>query len=145
MKKILVPIDFSGMTADIIKVAAEDAKCSGAELVLFYVEEPEPDWIGFEPGPQVLRDLRAEDFHKHKQDLEALEAALKSEGIKARAIMVQGGIVEKILEEADKMDADLIVMGTHGHSALHDALLGGISKNILKATGRPILFVPKKK
>lgn len=59
--------------------------------------------------------------------------------------MVQGGIVEKILEEADKMDADLIVMGTHGHSALHDALLGGISKNILKATGRPILFVPKKK
>ena len=55
MKTILVPVDFSDTTAPVLAEAQVLAKALGGDLVLLKVAEPEPDFVGFEPGPQTVR------------------------------------------------------------------------------------------
>jgi nucleotide-binding universal stress UspA family protein len=50
MKTILVPIDFSDATTRVIDTAKQFAAAFGSRLVLLHVTEPEPDFVGFEPG-----------------------------------------------------------------------------------------------
>ena len=54
MKTILVPIDFSDATAPVLAQARLFARAFGSQLVLLKVAEPEPDFVGFEPGPQTF-------------------------------------------------------------------------------------------
>jgi nucleotide-binding universal stress UspA family protein len=51
-------------------------------------------------------------------------------------------VVEEILNEADVANADLVVMGTHGHGAMYNLLVGGVTKGVLKRSTRPVLLVP---
>jgi nucleotide-binding universal stress UspA family protein len=53
-----------------------------------------------------------------------------------------GAVAEEILNQADVLNADLIVMGTHGHSAMYNLLLGCATKGVLKHSTRPVLLVP---
>ncbi|RYG25242.1 MAG: universal stress protein, partial [Burkholderiales bacterium] len=55
IQTILVPVDFSDVTPKVVAAAAAFAQPFGANLVLLYVSEPEPDFVGFEPGPQAVR------------------------------------------------------------------------------------------
>ncbi len=50
--------------------------------------------------------------------------------------------VETILQEVDKLDADLIVIGSHGRGAVLRALLGSTSEGVLHRTRVPVLIVP---
>jgi nucleotide-binding universal stress UspA family protein len=54
----------------------------------------------------------------------------------------QGHPVADILEAADKIDADLIVIGSHGKGHLHYAFLGSVAEKLLRKSFRPILTVP---
>ncbi|PYJ41213.1 MAG: universal stress protein, partial [Verrucomicrobia bacterium] len=49
---------------------------------------------------------------------------------------------EEILKQADAINADLIVMGTHGHGAMYNLLVGSATKGVLKHSSRPVLLVP---
>jgi nucleotide-binding universal stress UspA family protein len=51
-------------------------------------------------------------------------------------------VAEEILNQADTLDADLIVMGTHGHGAMYNLLVGSATKGVLKHSTRPVLLVP---
>ena len=51
-------------------------------------------------------------------------------------------VVDKILQEAKKLDASLIVMGSHGHGALYHLLVGSVTEGVLKGTACPVLVVP---
>jgi nucleotide-binding universal stress UspA family protein len=53
-----------------------------------------------------------------------------------------GAVAEEILNQADVLNADLIVMGTHGHGAMYNLLLGCATKGVLKHSTRPVLLVP---
>ena len=67
MKKILVPIDFSEVTSAQVKLASEQARMASGEIYLIHIETPEPDFMGYEPGPEVVRESVArhmKDNHK---------------------------------------------------------------------------------
>jgi len=49
--------------------------------------------------------------------------------------------VEAILEQAEEMDCDLVVMGTHGHGILGDAMIGSVSRRVLRRSKKPVLVV----
>ena len=51
-------------------------------------------------------------------------------------------VAEEILLQEDSLNADLIVMGTHGHGAMYNLLVGGVTKGVLKHSTRPVLLVP---
>lgn len=144
MKTIVVSIDFSPVMADVLERAAELGKAFAAAVWVVHVAAPDPDFVGYDAGPSTVRDQVAHemrDTHRRVQD----EAdRLRARGIDATALQVQGPTVETILHEAERLHADVIVLGSHGHGALHRALLGSISEGVLHRATCPVLIVPSR-
>jgi nucleotide-binding universal stress UspA family protein len=57
-------------------------------------------------------------------------------------LLVQGPAADVIVLEADRLRADIIVLGSHGHGAMRHLLLGSVSDAVLRKTTRPVLIVP---
>jgi nucleotide-binding universal stress UspA family protein len=142
MKTILVPIDFSDVSARVVETAKSYAQALGARLVLVHVSEPEPDFIGFEPGPLTVRTSVARDFKMEHRKLDEAKAVVAQSGLEVLALHIQGPLVEKILAEAETHAAELIVLGSHGHGAFYELLVGSITSGVLHGAKCPVLVVP---
>jgi nucleotide-binding universal stress UspA family protein len=142
MKTILVPIDFSDISTRVVDTARTYAEALGGRLVLVHVSEPEPDFIGFEPGPLTVRMSVARDFKEEHRKLDAAKAAAVQGGVEALALHIQGPLVAKILAEAETHAAELIVIGSHGHGALYELLVGSVTSGVLHGAKCPVLVVP---
>jgi nucleotide-binding universal stress UspA family protein len=163
MKCILVPIDFSDITQPVIDLARELAKPFNAEIHLVHVKElavaatqgtlgyglagmpelapmagvPVP---GFEPMPETILEDEGQTSKLAKWKEE-----IAQDGIKVSLHEPTGTVAEEILNQADQLNADLIVMGTHGHGAMYNLLVGSATKGVLKRSTRPVLLVPGSK
>jgi nucleotide-binding universal stress UspA family protein len=142
VKRILVAVDFSDFTPALTLHAARLARALHAEVVLVHVAEPDPEFVGFGAGPQSRRDDVARRLRREHRDVQALADELAAAGVQAIALFVQGPTVEKLLGEAERLQADLIVMGTQGHGRLHRLLLGSVGEGVLRHARCPVLFVP---
>jgi nucleotide-binding universal stress UspA family protein len=58
--------------------------------------------------------------------------------------VINGHVSQSILEYADKVDADIIIMGSHGHGVLGELLLGSVADKVMRLSQRPVLLVPVK-
>lgn len=142
MRHILAAVDFSPVSDAVIARAAEIARGCGSELTLLHVAAPDPDFVGFGPGPETVRDSRAQEIVSERRELQQTAEELRTRGLEARALIFQGPTVEKVLEEARRIPADLLVVGSHGRGAVGRALLGSVSHAILRHPPCPILVVP---
>lgn len=142
MRSILVPIDFSTVTDSVVDQATRMATAFSSKVCLLHVAAPAPAFVGWEPGPDVVRHQRATDLRDEHRKLQEMAETLRKRGVETQALLVQGPTVETILERAGKVEADLIVMGSHGHGALYRALLGSISEGVIRAATCPVLIVP---
>jgi nucleotide-binding universal stress UspA family protein len=91
----------------------------------------------FDPMPQPIPE--DED---QKSKLTQWQKEIAQEGIKVSLHEPTGAVAEEILNQADALNADMIVMGTHGHSAMYNLLVGSATKGVLKHSTRPVLLVP---
>jgi len=142
MKNILVPVDFSDVTTQVVETARKFAAAFQSRLVVLNVAEPEPDFVGFEAGPPTVRVATARDFKLERQRLDELKVKLTEGGCDVTALHIQGPIVEKILHEAGEQQADLIVIGSHGHGAFYDLLVGSVTNGVIKGARCPVVVVP---
>lgn len=142
MKTILVPVDFSDVTTEVVETARKFAAAFEGRLVILNVAEPEPDFVGFEAGPPAVRVATARDYKLERQRLDEIKTRLVSGGSNVTALHIQGPIVEKILHEAGEQQADLIVIGSHGHGAFYDLLVGSVTHGIIKDARCPVVVVP---
>ena len=143
MKTILAAVDFSSVSADVIARAAELAQAFGAALYLLHVAAPDPDFVGYEPGPDSVRDSVAAELREDHRRLQERSGELRAAGLDCTALLVQGATAETIEREAERLAADVIVLGSHGHGALHRALLGSVSEHVLHHAQRPLLILPR--
>ena len=139
---ILAPIDFSDVSSRVVDHAQVMAKSFSARVVLLHVAEPEPDFVGFEPGPAAVRASNALDFRAEHRQLDEYKQKLAASGVEVLALHIQGPLADKVLEEAERQGADLIVMGSHGHGALYNLLVGSVTSGVLKHARCPVLIVP---
>jgi len=142
--KILTAIDFSTATEAVLKVASAYAKELKGEIYLIHVEPPEPAFIGYEPGPQTVRDQVALDIKTEHVRLQKNAKALAKTGLKVTPLLLQGPSGETIISEAERIGADLIIIGSHGHGALHKMLVGSTSESVLRKTKIPVMIIPVK-
>jgi len=142
MRVVLVPLDFSEVSGAVVEWAARVAERFECRLWLLHVASPDPEFVGYEAGPDVVREQRASELREEHRELQSRADDLRERGIDARALLVEGPTVEKILSEAEKVSADLIVMGSHGHGALYRALLGSVSEGVVRGAGCPVTIVP---
>ena len=142
MKKLLVPIDFSDHTPAVLRAASELGAALEAKLWLVHIADPEPDFVGYEPGPDVVRDQVAEKLRGEHTRLHELADELRDRGLDVTALAIQGPTVQSILSEAEKLGVDLIVLGSHGHGAIYRSLVGSVSEGVLHRSTCPVLIVP---
>jgi nucleotide-binding universal stress UspA family protein len=160
MKRILVPIDFSDVTQAVIVLARQLARAFDAEIDLVHVKElaaaAAPGSLGYGlAGMPELAPMSGVPVPSFEQVTEALpetegqksklakwQAEIAKDGIKVSLHEPTGRVAEEILGQADELDADLIVMGTHGHGAMYKLLVGSATKGVLKHSTRPVLVVP---
>ena len=142
MKNIVVAIDFSQITPEIMTQAETLAQAFKSKLWLIHITEPEPDFVGFKTGPQPKRDHWAEQFRKEHKQIQDLAEELRQKGLDTVALLTQGSTVETILAEAKKLAADLIIVGSHGRSGLEKFFMGSVSEGILKDALCPVLVIP---
>jgi nucleotide-binding universal stress UspA family protein len=138
---LLVAVDFSGATVRQLDAVRRLAAAAGA-VHLVHVVEPDPDFIGFEAGPDVVRDQVAAEFRDAHERVQTLAEGLRSDGFDATALLIQGPTVEMIVRTADKVGAEAIVVGSHGHGALFDLVVGSVSAGVMRAAKVPVLVVP---
>jgi len=89
-----------------------------------------------------MRVATARDYKIERQRLDDIKTGLLAGGSDATALHIQGPIVEKILHEAGEQQADLIVIGSHGHGAFYDLLVGSITHGVIKDAPCPVVVVP---
>ena len=142
MKTILVPVDFSDITTEVVETARKFAAAFEGRVVILNVAEPEPDFVGFEAGPPSVRVATARDYKLERQRLDEIKTRLLSGGSDVTALHIQGPIVEKILHEAGEQQADLIIIGSHGHGALYDLLVGSVTHGVIKGATCAVVVVP---
>jgi len=158
MKSILVAIDFSDITLAVIDVARRIARALDAEIHLVHVREfraaPAPGNLGYGlagmaelapmsgvPMPEFEPAPLAESEDDNAK-LVRWQRAFEQEAVKVTLHEPTGEAAEEILNQADAVNADLIVIGTHGHGAMYDLLVGSATKGVLKHSTRPVLLVP---
>jgi nucleotide-binding universal stress UspA family protein len=139
---ILVAVDLSPASKKVIEAAGKVAKLTGAAVYILHVAEPEPDFVGYDAGPEVVRTQVAQELRREHRDVQALAEKLRNDDIDATALLVRGPTVETTLKEADNLKAELIVVGTHGHGAVYDVLIGSYSAGIIRKSTLPVLVVP---
>ena len=144
MELLLVPIDFSAGTDQVLQTASRLAQATGAELRLLHVAPPEPDFVPYDAGPAVVRDQVAADLREEHREIQKMAADLLDQGIQASARMVMGSFIETIIEQADRCLADMIILGSHGHGALFRMVLGSVSEGVVRHSTCPVLVIPIK-
>lgn len=142
MRKLLAAVDFSPASEAVLERAAELAEAFSAELTVLHVATPDPDFVGYEAGPDVVREARARELRWEHRALQASAEKLRKRGISTKALLIQGPSVAKILEEAGRLGVDAIVLGTHGHGVLRQLLLGSVSSGVVKGSDVPVHLVP---
>jgi nucleotide-binding universal stress UspA family protein len=146
LSKILVPIDGSKVAQKAALYAVELAKQTGASLTLlrvidkrFFVDQA----ISASASPTHVKES-VEDYLKQSAQsaADAIAKICKRYSITQKAALRTGHPVEEIVNEAKKSKVDLIVMGSHGKSALKAAVLGSVTYGVMhKDTKIPVLIV----
>ena len=144
-KNILGLIDFSSVSDDIVDKAAELSRVYDAKCWLVHVARPDPEFIGYDVGPKYIRDARAEHLFDEHHKLDEFKTKLVSAGVNCEALLIQGEIMDTIHGEVEKLDIDLIVLGSHGRSMLYELMVGSVCENLLKKSKVPLYIVPAKK
>lgn len=144
MKTLLVSVDFSTATRAVVETAVELAQASGAKVILHHSLMPPIVTTEFGIGAEMVQETIdvAEKGARHQ--LEHLEDELTARGIDTSSVFTTGVAVKHILEQAAKHKADAILLGSHGHTALYDLIVGGTTHGVLRQATCPVIVVPRK-
>lgn len=142
MKNILCAIDFSGSTLKVLREAEKYAKAFECKLWMVHVAAPDPEFAGHKIGPQHERDWRAQTLRKEHKYMELEASKLEKRGLNVTPLLIQGSTADTILHEIEKLNIDLVIVGSHGHGMLHALLTDSVSSEIIHKSKCPVLIVP---
>ncbi len=170
IKKILFASDISDTTKHAFDYVVSLANQYGASIVILHVmEDFTPDMrdvvsriIGEDLYDEIKQDgeSSARDvlMNKKKQAVLSRDAfSLISNNAKQRAdesgrsiftediVITEGNVVSEIVDEAEKLNCDVIVMGFKKRGRLSEALIPGTVKGVIRRSGIPVLVVPMRK
>jgi nucleotide-binding universal stress UspA family protein len=140
LRKILVPIDFSGISKDALPWATFLAARFGAELILLHVVEKFP--IDYLLGSGLTNETLVPFMEQAEAGLERMAASLsKATDARTSAIVRQGTPFAEICHAAKTLGADIIVLTTHGYTGLKHAWLGSTAERVVRHAPCPVLTV----
>lgn len=142
MKTILVPVDFSPVTDRVLAEASDLAGRFEARLILLHVTEPAVGLVDYAVVTLTIAQANDVAVQGALTRLTALQASLQARHAAVEIRNCIGMPVEEILTQAASLHADYIVIGSHGHGRIYDALVGSTTNGTLKNAPCPVLVVP---
>ncbi|HEX6142001.1 MAG TPA: universal stress protein [Geminicoccaceae bacterium] len=153
---ILVALELADADRHLIEIATAHARALSAKLYLIHVVAvADQEFVGMpkdmaagtsaddpEVGYAYDRAMEAERAREQHADLGATRAMLDREGLEATALQLAGVPGEKVVEEAKRLGAGLIVAGHRNRTVLGEMVFGSTSRDILRAAPCPVLLVP---
>ncbi|MFD1439020.1 universal stress protein [Acinetobacter terrae] len=142
-QNILVPVDGSDISLSAVKNAAQIAQAFGGQLTLISLvtEDPFSEADFYYPSP-IMKEYFVQAYANAEKALKQAQAIASENGITANTQIVKGNVSEEgIIETAEKLKIDLIVMGSHGRKGFQKFLLGSFAQDVLKGTKLPVLIV----
>jgi nucleotide-binding universal stress UspA family protein len=164
VKKILYATDISESARHAFAYAVSLANLYGASITLLHVLAESSDlmdhWVVGYIGSERWEEIKNQHFQEATETLtrkkreyipikevldqfcEKTKASHEDHDFDADEILVlRGNPVETILEQAEKKNCDLIVMGTHGHGKLADVVLGSTARRVVGQCKKPVLVI----
>lgn len=143
--KILLAVDGSPYTAKAVNyIGAHLEWFRGAtELHLLHVKAPIPSGFALHGARAVAGDSAVENYYKEeaRAALGPAEESLTKMNLPFKSSFVVGEVADEIKNYATANDIDLIVMGSHGHGALANMLMGSVATKILATTTVPVMII----
>ncbi len=141
MKTILAPIDFSSISDAVVDEAVSLARALNGRIVLLSAVQPPIVMTEYAALMDVAQITAAGEKNAARQ-LEQIEKRLTGDSIPTVSVQVVGPPVSHIVEQAANHGADYIVMGSHGHTAFYDLLVGSTTHGVLMRAKCPVIIVP---
>lgn len=143
MKTLLVPIDFSPVTDKVVDAALVFARAFQGRVVLLHAIQP-PVVAGGEYALPI--DVVEEAVNTSKavalKKMAALEEKFREAGVTCTVATHIQAPHRAILDEAAKLNADYVIMGSHGHGKLYDFLVGSTASGVIKKAKCGVLVIP---
>jgi nucleotide-binding universal stress UspA family protein len=147
IRKILTPLDGSETSRKALEYAVDLAKQTGSTIILLSVIDKSPFYAAQTVLPalsptHLLENL--EDYFRQTAEAYVAEAEdlCKTKEVLSQKVIRAGHPVEEIINAAENSKVDLIVMGSHGKSALGAAILGSVTIGVIhRETKFPVLLV----
>jgi nucleotide-binding universal stress UspA family protein len=141
-KRILIPTDGSEVTVKAVSMSIAIAQSVGAQLYVISVKEPFPynALSEMQPAPP-------QEYFEAQETLARARVAHVAELSQAAGVSCHTHTVEAlspweaIVEYAEKMECDLLVMGSHGRGGVSALLLGSQTQKVLAHSKLPVLVV----
>lgn len=152
-KKVLIALDYDTSAQKVANLGFEIANSMQAEITLMHVLadvnyysstafSPIIGFMGF--NETDIASFAKEDGLKDATTNYLSKVKQKLGDEKIKIVIREGDFSNEILEEAQKLHADFIVMGSHSRSWLNDILMGSVVEKVFKNTQIPLIIVPIK-
>ena len=139
--KILCAIDFSNVCEQIAAYAAQQAKCSGADVILLYAAPSlMQQYAEAELPHQYFQKIEEAQINRAEQGMKELIAKYFPDG-KAVGLVRQGYAADIILKVAQEEKVGMIIVGTNGHRGVQAFILGSVADKVIKLSPVPVLSV----
>lgn len=142
MKTILAPIDFSPASNAVVAQATALAQTIQARLVLLSVVQPPVISSDYGPLVENISEIIAAAERSAAERLEKVRHEVEPQVVSVETELAGGAPVQAITDAAARFNADFIVMGSHGHNALYDLVIGSTTHGVLKRAKCPVLIIP---
>lgn len=139
--KILIPTDFSENSKKAISYGIEFSKIFNSELYLIFVIEPTfyPSDLGLSQVP--LYPINTEINQKAEEKLMKLAEEFNTTNIKFNYIVKTGKPFIEIIQTAEELKVDLIIISTHGHSGFEQIIFGSTAEKVVRKSSVPVLTI----
>jgi len=142
--RILVATDGSRGSAAAVKFAARLA-AQDTELTLLLVGSDDGTRLGKTSNSTKATPPKAAEDRREQKILEDSRRELEKRGVQAKVLLVParqpGAIPETICAQADKLKADLVVVGSEGRDTLSEWICGGVALRLIYLARRPVVVV----
>ena len=148
ISKILVPTDGSNAAQKAAKYAVDLAKKLKATIIILSVIDQRPYVSQTVPAAKTTLHIiePIEDYLREAAEAYAgeIKKLCDKGGVRSKTVITSGHPVEDIVKQATKTKADLIVMGSHGKSALAAAVLGSVTYGVIHKDSKiPVMVVKR--
>lgn len=139
-KTVLVAVDFSAVSPKVLAMAVDLAKAIKGRLLIRHIVQFPPAAMNVYAVGQDPSPLLFEAQEDAESRLAALGKAITT--VPVETSVPTGNAADEICREAEAHHADFIVIGSHGHGALYELLVGSTAQGVLRRSSVPVLIVP---